>query len=136
MIIVNGFQPLTIITKCSILDVAAVVDPSLILDSLVQLLRSNINLAYNRRKIHFIAIPFEDSRRLGIDFYLKISVCGTTLSCHFFHEIFSVNKYFDDFYLSKISGEFLHLDKFNIRPYSSEVYLFVTVRQRGARCLL
>ena len=30
-IIVNGFQPLTIITKCSILDVAAVPDPHLIL---------------------------------------------------------------------------------------------------------
>ena len=30
VIIVNGFQPLTIITKCSILDVAALLDPSLI----------------------------------------------------------------------------------------------------------
>ena len=30
MIIVNNFQPLTIITKCSILDVAAVVDLPLI----------------------------------------------------------------------------------------------------------
>ena len=29
VIIVNGFQPLTIITKRSILDVAAVLDPSL-----------------------------------------------------------------------------------------------------------
>ena len=26
---VNGFQPLTIMTKCSMLDVAAVLDPSL-----------------------------------------------------------------------------------------------------------
>ena len=30
VIIVNGFQPLTIITKCSILDVAAVLDPPLV----------------------------------------------------------------------------------------------------------
>ena len=30
VIIVNGFQPLTIITKSSILDVAAVLDPPLI----------------------------------------------------------------------------------------------------------
>ena len=30
VIIVNGFQPLIIITKCSILDVAAVVDPPLL----------------------------------------------------------------------------------------------------------
>ena len=29
VIIVNGFQPLTIITECSILDVAAVLDPPL-----------------------------------------------------------------------------------------------------------
>ena len=29
VIIVNGFQPLTIITKCSILDVVAVLDPGL-----------------------------------------------------------------------------------------------------------
>ena len=29
VIIVNSFQPLTIITKCSILDVAAVLDPLL-----------------------------------------------------------------------------------------------------------
>ena len=31
VIIVNGFQPLTIITKCSILDVAAVLDPRLMM---------------------------------------------------------------------------------------------------------
>ena len=30
VIIVNGFQPLTIITRCSIFDVAAVLDPPLI----------------------------------------------------------------------------------------------------------
>ena len=30
MIIVNGLQPLTIIAKCSVLDVAAVLDPTLI----------------------------------------------------------------------------------------------------------
>ena len=29
VILVNGFQPLTIITKCSILDVTAVLDPPL-----------------------------------------------------------------------------------------------------------
>ena len=29
VIIVNGFQPLTIITKCSMVDVAAVLDPPL-----------------------------------------------------------------------------------------------------------
>ena len=29
VIIVNGFQPLSIITKCSMLDVAAVLDPPL-----------------------------------------------------------------------------------------------------------
>ena len=29
VIVIDGFQPLTIITKCSILDVAAVLDPPL-----------------------------------------------------------------------------------------------------------
>ena len=33
VIIVNGFQPLTIITKCYILDVAAVLDPSLLISA-------------------------------------------------------------------------------------------------------
>ena len=33
VIIVNGFQPLTIITKRSIFDVAAVLDPLLLLES-------------------------------------------------------------------------------------------------------
>ena len=31
VIIVNGWKPLTIITKCSILDVAAVLDPPLVI---------------------------------------------------------------------------------------------------------
>ena len=41
VIIVNGYQPLTIITKCSILDVAAVLDPSLkiVLLRLIELLK-------------------------------------------------------------------------------------------------
>ena len=33
VIIVNGFQPLTIITKCSILDVATALDPPLVYNS-------------------------------------------------------------------------------------------------------
>ena len=37
MIIVNGLKPLTIITKYSILDVAAALDPSLIPDLKVHL---------------------------------------------------------------------------------------------------
>ena len=42
VIIVNGFQPLTIITKRSILDVAAVLDPPLLK---LRLERNNINLS-------------------------------------------------------------------------------------------
>ena len=38
VIIVNGFQPLTTITKCSILDVAAVLDPPLLPDTLHKIL--------------------------------------------------------------------------------------------------
>ena len=39
MIIVNGWKPLTIITKCSILDVAAVLDPPLGFEELVDTIR-------------------------------------------------------------------------------------------------
>ena len=35
VIIVNGFQPLTVIKKCSILDIAAVLDPPLKFDFLM-----------------------------------------------------------------------------------------------------
>ena len=40
VIIVNGFQPLTIITKRSILDVAAVLDPPLSINSEIQKIKS------------------------------------------------------------------------------------------------
>ena len=62
MIIVNGFQPLTIITKCSILDVAAVLDPPLFQKMISNKKRCSINtlnLAFGR--------PWK------VDFY-----CGTT----------------------------------------------------------
>ena len=41
VIIVNGFQPLTITTKCSILDVAAVLDPLLKLGLTFKILTFN-----------------------------------------------------------------------------------------------
>ena len=40
MIIVNGLKPLTIITKYSILDVAAALDPSLMIISLTRVMFS------------------------------------------------------------------------------------------------
>ena len=46
VIIVNGWKPLTIITKCSILDVAAVLDPPLFMMRLWRALREiskNVN---------------------------------------------------------------------------------------------
>ena len=49
VIIVNGFQPLTIITKCSILGIAAVLDPSLPLklhQSLVNISESFVKHIY------------------------------------------------------------------------------------------
>ena len=49
MIIVNGFQPLTIITKRSILDVAAALDPPLVVDSnLVAVIQLNNRLSISR----------------------------------------------------------------------------------------
>ena len=54
MIIVNGFQPLTIITKSSTLDVAAVLDPPLkqmlSLISLREVERRNITTQNKSRK--------------------------------------------------------------------------------------
>ena len=47
VIIVNGFQPLTIITKCSILDVAAVLDPPL-----VRTITKKKKYAYKRNDTH------------------------------------------------------------------------------------
>ena len=42
VIIVNGIQPLTIITKCSILDVTAVLDPPLILKCCCKVTMKNV----------------------------------------------------------------------------------------------
>ena len=42
-LVINGFQPLTIITKCSILNIAAVLDPPLIIFKVSKL---NLNLDY------------------------------------------------------------------------------------------
>ena len=64
VIIVNGFQPLTFITKRSILDIAAVLDPSLIrLASGKRLLFSNtapgsICLSYLLEKEEELSKPF------------------------------------------------------------------------------
>ena len=42
-LVINDFQPLTIITKCSILNIAAVLDPPLIIFKVSKL---NLNLDY------------------------------------------------------------------------------------------
>ena len=61
VIIVNGFQPLTIITKCSTLDVAAALDPSL---SIRQSLSSKV---VSERAQTFAS----EIRHLDIIFYTK-----------------------------------------------------------------
>ena len=43
VIIVNGFEPLTIITKCSILDVAAALDPPLETEIIQTILNGHVN---------------------------------------------------------------------------------------------
>ena len=50
VIIVNGFKPLTIITKRSILDVAAVLDPTLMMKVITQiyLIRAQSELSIQR----------------------------------------------------------------------------------------
>ena len=61
VIIVNGFQPLTIITKCSTLDVAAALDPPL---SIRQSLSSKV---VSERAQTFVS----EIRHLDIIFYTK-----------------------------------------------------------------
>ena len=48
VIIVNGYQPLTIVTKCSILDVAAVLDPLLFIEILQRRAKLKIVVSYAR----------------------------------------------------------------------------------------
>ena len=63
MIIVNGFEPLTIITKHSILDVAAVLDPPL----------ETVNEVQNRKSEHHYSI-LDIRINLGTKFQLKLTV--------------------------------------------------------------
>ena len=57
MIIVNGFQPLTIITKRSILDIAAVLDPPLGTEGLCMGHEMFLNIFDGPQTI-FIGFPF------------------------------------------------------------------------------
>ena len=57
MIIVNGFQPLTIITKRSILDIAAVLDPPLGTEGLCMGHETFLNIFDGPQTI-FIGFPF------------------------------------------------------------------------------
>ena len=59
VIIVNGFQPLTIITKRSILDVAAALDPPL------------VNMAHNETSL--IKLNKEDLVRITLDYQGKFN---------------------------------------------------------------
>ena len=60
MIIANGFQPLTIITKLSILDVAAALDPHLIFLYLIyEQLSTYINLCAKKQHF-FLLLVFND----------------------------------------------------------------------------
>ena len=56
VIIVNGFQPLTIITKWSILDVAAILDPTLLLS----VYRDSIELSCVKEGLNFVLCLSED----------------------------------------------------------------------------
>ena len=65
MITVNGFQPLTIITKCFILDVAAVLDPPLLLYSNSSSVQLNKPL---RRVTNFVQVQGQQTSEKGHKF--------------------------------------------------------------------
>ena len=67
MIIVNGFQPLTVIPKSSILDVAAVLDPPLIV-----ILFYELSIFYMYLHISYFALNSTSS--LFFEFWCKLSV--------------------------------------------------------------
>ena len=55
VIIVNGFQPLTIITKPSILDVAAALDPPLVYVVLTVAENTTLEIQFRTRKLHALS---------------------------------------------------------------------------------
>ena len=67
VIIVNGFQPLPVIPKSSILDVAAVLDPPLIV-----ILFYELNIFYMYLHISYFALNSTSS--LFFEFWCKFSV--------------------------------------------------------------
>ena len=79
VIIVNGFQPLTIITKRSILDVVAVLDPPLIK---IKLICSKISSSYcicqiSRADYNFPLINFCLNKKKTFD--IKEKNCGNQM---------------------------------------------------------
>ena len=64
VIIANGWKPLTIITKSSILDVAAVLDPPLVIVTKIRQRTQILTMAYHqnlqRKKYPRMSIPHQD----------------------------------------------------------------------------
>ena len=69
MIIVNGFQLLTIITKHSILDVAATLDPPLLIHLLLKNIWLLVHLLPNGKEL----ILFQSRRRMISKYYQTIN---------------------------------------------------------------
>ena len=76
VIIVNGFQPLTVITKCSILDVAAALDPPLnkltaikghlYLATILYPFKTTLLTESNDFRLKIMSSLFDQSTRVGI----------------------------------------------------------------------
>ena len=77
MIIVNGWKPLTIITKCSILDVAAVLDPPLLSRNLTH--QTNADVTKNNRLRKFGNFSGDAYDRVYFSELQSYSVHTTTL---------------------------------------------------------
>ena len=100
LIIVNGWKSLTIITKSSILDVAAVRDPSLIIETHFIYLK---NLLW---RSSYIVIIFHHS--LYISGYLDSHICGELTEKSFIvyiQQIFgnrNIHKYFNSLFTNQL----------------------------------
>ena len=91
MIIVNGFQPLIIITKYSILDVAAVLDPPLsfilIFSLATGIIKKLLSIKRNKKKKHDKILMFAKGKLESIESLVSQALISMEISHEEFNAI-------------------------------------------------
>ena len=91
MIIVNSFQPLTIITKHSILDVAAVLDPplsfTLIFSLTTGIIKKLLSIKRNKKKKHDKILMFAKGKLDSIETLVSQALINMEISHEEFNAI-------------------------------------------------